>query len=133
MRLLLGLRTAFAERLKLYGPLRECLLDSSGTSTTETQRLHREERNCDFLCSDVCHLVYLKLSPTLCGLPTNGSSDLPITPIVSAKPPDNGKLCRHCDDPADANRTFKSLSLFRPLRRNNIDAEDSASRPLRTK
>jgi hypothetical protein len=54
--------------------------------------------------SDVYHLVYLKLSRTLCGLPTNGNSDSPITLIVNAKLPDNGKLCRHCDDAADANR-----------------------------
>lgn len=52
--------------------------------------------------SDVYHVVYLKLSRTLCGLPTNGSSDSPITLRVIAKPPDNGKLCRHCDDAADA-------------------------------
>jgi hypothetical protein len=54
--------------------------------------------------SDVYHLVYLKLSRTLCGLPTNGNSDLPISLIVNATPPDNSKLCRHCDDAADANR-----------------------------
>ena len=54
--------------------------------------------------SDVYHLVYPKLSGTLCGLPTNGNSDSPITLLVNAKPPNNGKLCRHCDDAADANR-----------------------------
>jgi len=54
--------------------------------------------------SDVYHLVYLKLSRTLCGLSTNGNSDSPISLIVNATPPDNSKLCRHCDDAADANR-----------------------------
>ena len=68
--------------------------------------------------SDVYHLVYLKLSRTLCGLPTNGNSDLPISLIVNATPPDNSKLCRHCDDAADANRESitKQEETLRELR-----------------
>src|SRR5688500_5982195 len=52
--------------------------------------------------SDVYHLVDLKTSTTLCGLPTNFHSLSGIAMFVHTTRPEHGKLCRHCDDAVDS-------------------------------
>ena len=51
--------------------------------------------------SIVYHLVDRQTSRTLCDLPALHNSNLPLTLMVSASPPEHGTLCRHCDDVLD--------------------------------
>src|SRR5688572_11871673 len=62
--------------------------------------------------SSVYHLVIRETSRTLCGLPTTHVSDPGITLVVCIKPPDHGKLCRHCDDALDTGGASGSARLL---------------------